>query len=272
MPFEDGTALPAYFMRASNASGPRPTVVVFDGLDNCKEMSVLFAGLEFAFRGFHTLAVDGPGQGEALRLRNLHYRHDYETAGAAAYDYLAQRKDVDAGRVAVLGYSFGGYCAPRIASLDKRYAASVAFGATYWNMTEWLANKYRVMDDPSQAKAGQATTNRFQIEWVLGTRSREESFEKMRRFSLDGVVQTMTCPFLVVHGENDPLVPFDSVKRHYEAAGSRDKTLKVFTEDEGGAQHCQVDDRQAGIDFIADWLGHRLLTPLPGSSGKRAEQ
>ena len=72
-------------------SGRAPTVVLFDGLDNCKEMSVLFAGVELAFRGFHTLAIDGPGQGEALRLRNLPSRYDYEVPGTAAYEYVAAR-------------------------------------------------------------------------------------------------------------------------------------------------------------------------------------
>ena len=32
------------------------------------------------------------------------------------------------------------------------------------------------------------------------------------------------------------------------------KTLKIFDTDEGGAEHCQVDDRQAGVNWIADWI------------------
>ena len=53
-------------------------------------MSVLFAGVELANRGINTLAIDGPGQGEALRLRNLPSRYDYEVPGTAAYDYVAR--------------------------------------------------------------------------------------------------------------------------------------------------------------------------------------
>src|SRR5207344_1382907 len=105
VPYE-GKALPAYFMRAPNVNGRAPTVVLFDGMDNCKEMSVLFAGLEFAARGWHTLAIDGPGQGESLRLRSLYSRHDYEVAGTAAYDYVSRRSDVDPKKVTVMGYSF----------------------------------------------------------------------------------------------------------------------------------------------------------------------
>jgi len=70
VPYE-GKSLPAYFMKSPYAKGPAPTMVLFDGLDNCKEMSVLFAGLELAQRGYHTLAIDGPGQGEARRLCNM---------------------------------------------------------------------------------------------------------------------------------------------------------------------------------------------------------
>lgn len=72
-----GTSLPALFLPASSAPGRSPTVVIFNGMDNCKEMSVLFAGLEFSQRGWNTLAIDGPGQGESLRLRELYARHDY---------------------------------------------------------------------------------------------------------------------------------------------------------------------------------------------------
>jgi hypothetical protein len=52
----DGTTLPAWFLKA-DVPGPAPAVVMFDGLDNAKEMSVLFGGVEIARRGIHTLYV-----------------------------------------------------------------------------------------------------------------------------------------------------------------------------------------------------------------------
>jgi len=42
--------------------------------------------VEIARRGIHVLAIDGPGQGEALRLQGIPSRHDYEVRHAAAYD------------------------------------------------------------------------------------------------------------------------------------------------------------------------------------------
>ena len=237
-------------MKAPGVSGRAPTVVAFDGLDNCKEMSVLFNGLEFARRGWHTLAIDGPGQGESLRLRNILTRYDYEAAGTAAYEYVTSRPDVDAKKVAVMGYSFGGYYAPRICAFEKRYAACVAFGAMHWNMEQWVDSIRQAV----KTDAKKSAQSHFQVPWVFGAKDLDEAVEMAKRFNLAKVAGRIECPFLVVHGENDRIVPLDSAKKLYEAVGSKRKTFKVFTEAEGGAEHCQVDNRQVGVDYIADWL------------------
>src|SRR5262249_25532699 len=137
--YED-TSLPAYFV-AGAGSGRRPTVGLFDGMDNAKEMSVIFAGLDFAKRGINTLAIDGPGQAEALRLRNIHSRHDYEVAGTAAYDYVASRAEVDPKR---RGYSFGRLSRAAHCCLREANAAAVAFGAIY----DWVAGQARSRPAP----------------------------------------------------------------------------------------------------------------------------
>ena len=253
VPYE-GQSLPAYFMRSENALGRAPTVVLFDGMDNCKEMSVLFAGLELAKRGFHTLAIDGPGQGETLRLRKLHARHDYEAAGTAAYEFVAARRDVDARRVAIMGYSFGGYYAPRIAAFEPRYAACVCLGALHWDLHAWQARiKAQLKDDPKKS----AQSN-FQFQWILGLSDSDEALERAKLFSLAGVAERIECPVLIAHGEDDRVVPVDAAHKLFAALRTGKKKLRIFTADEGGAEHCQVDDRQHGIDFIADWLSETL--------------
>jgi dipeptidyl aminopeptidase/acylaminoacyl peptidase len=250
VPYENGLTLPALFMKAPGVSGRAPTMVAFDGLDNCKEMSVLFNGLEFAARGWHTLAIDGPGQGESIRLRDIRTRHDYEAAGTAAYEYLTRRPEVDATKVAVMGYSFGGYYAPRIVAFEKRYAACVAFGAMHWNMEEWVDTIRQAV----KSDAKKSAQSHFQVPWVFGARDLDHAVEMARQFDLAPVAGRIECPFLVVHGENDRIVPLDSARKLYDAVGSKNKTLKVFTAAEGGAEHCQVDNRQVGVDYIADWL------------------
>ena len=257
VPYEK-TTLPALFMQAPGASGRAPTVVVFDGMDNCKEMSVLFAGLEFARRGWHTLAIDGPGQGESLRLRGLHARHDYEVPGAAAYEYVAGRREVDAQKVVVMGYSFGGYYASRIAAFEKRYCAGVAMSALHWDLAGWQREVKRKHEtDPKTTP--QST---FHFRWIMGAESADEAIAKAERFSLAGVAQNITCPFLIVHAADDKVVPVASAHKLFEAIGARRKDLKILTAEDGGSYHAQADNRQVGIDAIADWIT-RLWRPSP---------
>jgi len=249
-----GAALPAYFMKSPVATGPAPTVVLFDGLDNCKEMSVLFAGVELGFRGFHTLAIDGPGQGEALRLRNIHSRYDYEVAGTAAYDYVASRKDVDAQRVVVMAYSLGGYYAPRVAAFEKRYAACVAWGAIFDYHDTWVKRRIAMKSAPPSSMAA----SHFQLPWVLGVPDMDAAMEKIKNYTLAGVAEHIECPMLICHGDRDRLSSEAVARQLYDAVGAKDKALKIFTAEDSGVEHCQVDNRQVGTDYIADWLAARL--------------
>ncbi len=254
VPFE-GKTLPAFFMKAPGASGRSPTVVVFDGMDNCKEMSVLFAGLEFAARGWHTLAIDGPGQGESLRLRELYARHDYEAPGAAAYDYVAARPDVDPKKVVAMGYSFGGYYAARIAAFEKRYAAGVAMSALHWDLAAWQAEIKR----KQEANPKNTAQSTFHFRWIMGCiDDGNAAIEKAKKFSLAGVAEKISCPFLIVHGADDKVVPVANAHKLYDAIGSREKHLKILTAEDGGAYHAQADNRQVGIDYIADWIADTL--------------
>jgi pimeloyl-ACP methyl ester carboxylesterase len=247
VPYEKGLTLPAYFVKGRGDAARKPTVVLFDGMDNAKEMSVIFAGLDLAKRGFNVLAIDGPGQSEPLRLRNIPSRYDYEAAGIPAYDFVAVRPDVDPKRVAVMGYSFGGYHAPRICAFDKRYAAGVAFGAMHWSVYDFVTS--HGVADPTRA-----SSSTFQWRWVVGAKDDAEALAIAKKFTLAGVADKVECPFLVLHGQDDRVVPVASAHQLYAALGSKKKELRIFTSEEGGAEHCQVDHRQYGVDFIGDWL------------------
>jgi dipeptidyl aminopeptidase/acylaminoacyl peptidase len=250
-----GTTLPALFMRASGTGGkPAPTIVIVNGMDNAKEMSIFFAGREFARRGFNTLALDGPGMGETRRMRDMASRYDYEVPGGAAFDYLATRPDVDAKRIAIFGYSFGGYYSSRIAARDHRFAACVALSALHWDLAAWQ-EKIRQQNLNEPTKVAQSN---FQFRWVVGAETQEEGIEIARTFTLKEVAKELECPFLVTHGGNDRVVPVENAHKLYDAVGAKDKTIKIFSTEEGGAEHAHVDNRQVGVDFAADWLQDHL--------------
>jgi dipeptidyl aminopeptidase/acylaminoacyl peptidase len=151
-----------------------------------------------------------------------------------------------------MGYSFGGYHAPRICAFDKRYAAGVAFGAMHWSVYDFVTG--HGVADPTRA-----SSSTFQFRWVVGAPDNATALEWAKKFTLEGVADKVQCPFLVLHGENDRVVPVSAAHQLYAAIGSRKKEIRIFTAEEGGAEHCQVDHRQLGVDFIGDWLTKNMV-------------
>ena len=250
VPYGD-TSLPAYFVRAAGVDDPGPATVFFDGLDITKELQFTHGVPEISRRGVHCLIVDGPGNGEAIRLRDLPLRPDYEVAGTAAYEYLADRPEVDPNRIGVMAISLGGYYAPRCASRESRFAACVAWGAIWDYHRTWQ----RRLEARGQAAMSVAMDH---IAWVLGVESVDEAMKALEDYRLEGVVDDLRCPLLVTHGEQDAQVPLADARRLFEAAGSSNKTLRSFGVDEGGAQHCQIDYSIRGVSVVADWLRDTL--------------
>mgnify|MGYP002864896067 CR=1 FL=1 len=70
--------------------------------------------------------------------------------------------------------------------------------------------------------------------WVFGVKTRAEAMKELEKFRLDGIVQKMKCPFLLLHGAGDEQIPLAIAEKCFAAVGSKDKTLKVFSREEGG--------------------------------------
>jgi dipeptidyl aminopeptidase/acylaminoacyl peptidase len=227
-------------------------VVFFDGLDVTKEIQYVAGVPDLIRRGISVLVMDGPGTGEAIRFRDIYLRHDYEKAGSACIDFLEQRADIDPKKIGIVAISLGGYYAPRCAALDQRFAACVAWGAIWDYHAVW---KRRV---EAQFKASLSVPGHH-IMWIVGASSLDEALRRLEPFKLDGVVQNMRCPFLCVHGEDDEQIPLKDAQALYDACGSPDKTLRVFTAAEGGAQHCQRDYLSLGTATMWSWFEDKLV-------------
>src|SRR5687768_11768148 len=196
------------------------------------------------------------GMGEVIRFRGILLRHDYEVVGSACLDYLETRPDVDANRIAVIALSLGGYFAPRCAAFDKRYKACIAWGSMFDFHAMWM----RVLERNKnlQAKGAPLSVPAEHLMWVFGVKTLEEGLKKVEPFNLDGIAQELECPFLLLHGTNDEQVPLSDAETLFKAVGSKDKTFRVFTPEEGGAQHCQRDYLTLACDTMFDWLEEKL--------------
>ena len=64
----------------------------------------------------------------------------------------------------------------------------------------------------------------------------------------------MTCPFLLLHGGADEQIPLALAEKCFAAVGSQQKTFRVFSREEGGHHHCQVDNVTIGVHAMWDWV------------------
>jgi dipeptidyl aminopeptidase/acylaminoacyl peptidase len=254
----DGGSLPAIFVHAepANRAGRAPAMVFFDGLDITKEIQYFKGVADLAARGIACLIVDGPGNGESIRFRNFYLRPDTEHYATPAFDYLASRSEIDPTRIGVMAISLGGYYAPRAAAFEQRFACCLAWGAQWDYQKIWLDRFERLAraDTPSLSVASQ------HILWVLNASSQDDAIKRLAPFKLDGVVQKITCPFLMLHGEGDEQIPLGEAQKCFDAVGSKDKTFKLFTRDEGGYHHCQIDNQSICSAYMWDWL-EQVLEP-----------
>ena len=123
IPYE-GTSLPGYFV--SGGDGVRPILVCTNGYDSTLHEMYLAFGVAARKRGWHCLLFDGPGQGRALLKQGLFLRPDWENVVRPVIDAVLALPNVDNSRVALSGWSLGGYLALRAATGEPRLAALVA--------------------------------------------------------------------------------------------------------------------------------------------------
>jgi len=251
-------SLPAIYVHAepANNSGKVPAVAFFDGLDVTKEIQYFKGVPDLVARGIACLIVDGPGNGESIRFRGLYLRPDTEHYATPVWEYLASRPEVDPKRIGVMAISLGGYYAPRAAAFEQRYACCLAWGAQWDYQKIWRDRFDRLAraDTPSLSVAAQ------HISWVLNARSQDDALKRLEPFKLDGVVQKISCPFLMLHGEGDEQIPLGEAQKCFDAVGAKQKTMKIFTRDEGGYHHCQIDNQSICSAYMWDWL-EQVLQP-----------
>ena len=256
IPYE-GTTLPAYFSKAPAADGgPAPVMIMFNGLDSTKEhMYSSEHWAQLAARGISSLMVDCPGSGEALRLQGLTARIDTEAWASACVDYLLTRDDVASDQIGLVGWSLGGYYAPRAAAFEKRLALVVAWGANH----NWGAVQRRRLE-----REGERPVPHYweHVLWVWGHTDLQEFISFADGVHLDGVVEEITVPFLIAHGANDRQIPLEYAHRSYEqAVNSPQRQLRVFTPQDGATEHIGLDHLPYVSSYIADWVADTFAAP-----------
>ena len=233
--------------------GPAPCVVYCNGLDSMKEM--LWMGgfpTALAKRGIHSICVDQPGTGEALRLHDLPATPRSEEWASKWVDYLETRPDVDKARIGMTGISLGGHFAPRAVAYEPRFASGAAWGANH----NWHEVQYKRMQREGENPVPHYWGHVF---WVFGAKDMDDFLAKTVEMNLNGHMDRIKVPFLVTHGVQDRQISKDYAQQAYDQLiNSPRRELKWFTPREGGVEHVGADNHAFAIDYMADWFGETL--------------
>jgi pimeloyl-ACP methyl ester carboxylesterase len=204
---------------------------------------------------------------------------DWEVVLSAVVDTIVEREEIDADRIALTGWSLGGYLALRAASGEPRLAACIAdpallsigagaIGRLRAGISASVIERYPNIDDATLAPIAEAIhgdrTQRSAVEqrgfWVHGVSTFGEYLKATAPFSLERRLDAISCPTALTAAEADPLA--SSAHQVHEGL-SCPKTRLRFTAAEGAGDHCEMRNRTLLDQRAFDWLDDTLSTPRP---------
>ena len=174
-------------------------------------------------RGIGCLIVDGPGNGESVRFRNLPLIAETER-----YAHGGLRVSRRPPRVRSQAHRRDGALARRLLRAARRRARAAlrllrrlgrAMGLSR-HLGE-AARRARFAARCWRCRCRRSICNGCSASTATRPRSK-----KLEGFRLDGIVQKMTCPFLLLHGAGDEQIPLSLAEKCFAAVGSKQKTLQ----------------------------------------------
>jgi dienelactone hydrolase len=251
IPFE-GERVVGY-LQIPRSANPPPVVLHWGGVDGWKEDRRSNSELLHK-EGLATFTMDMPGAGENPCLGQ---EPRAERTFSAAMNYLETRKDIDGKRIAVMGGSFGGYWATKMAYVEaKRLRGAVNWGAgchlTF--QEEWLRPALTLT--ASQYLMGPASLLDARS-YIFGVKTLEEVLKIAPSLSLvtQGIIDQPSAPLLCINGKEDDQHPIEDIYLLTEHGSPKD--VRVIP----GAGHMGRKPGQANDEvqqIITTWLKQKL--------------
>jgi dipeptidyl aminopeptidase/acylaminoacyl peptidase len=152
----------------------------------------------------------------------------------SATDYAIAQGWADPGRLAIFGWSAGGFMTSWTVTQTGRYKAAIeGAGITDWGSFLWTSD------------IGQED---YDARWT------DEDPEAFRKFSAVAYANKVTTPLLILHGEADQRVPTFQGTEYFQILAARGKTVRMVTYP--GSPHFPVlwEQRLNVLQELTDWL------------------
>lgn len=251
----DGTTVQGWIVRDPSVSGPTPLLVdVHGGPHNAwngamDEMHVFHQ--ELAAKGWTIVMINprgSDGYGEAF------WKGVNEAWGVAdAKDFLEPIGELvadgtaDPKRLAVTGYSYGGFMTAYLTAHDDRFAAAAAGG-----IVSDLVSMGGSSDDAH-------LLNVYEIGRMPWSSADRESLAAMSPYT---AVENVTTPTLVLHGEKDLRCPLGQAQQWYAALRERDVPTRLVVYPGGshifplmGVPSHRVDYARRVVEWVQQYAG-----------------
>ncbi len=215
-------------------------------------------------------STDPDNQGACAPIRPPTFRPDYEVPLGAVVDALVERPEVDPGRLALCGQSFGAYFAGRAAANDQRIRALVVDPPMVdmgRYMEAWVGtDTFRMARDirPEDVIGVPEDLMPRQMQWGIAAichRFGVPSFHAWRsaigEYRLGDRLGAIACPALALAGDREGPEPRAQFEAFVGGTGGP-VTPVVFGAEDGASTHGQSDNLRLLAQVTFDWLDEQL--------------
>ena len=190
----------------------------------------------------------------------------------SAFDFLENLPGVDE-RIALTGFSFGGYVVSRVAIYEKRVKTVIPDSPlidiyrTQKKMLTLLDSKFpnslvaRLMDWKIKRSPLMKSMLYYSM-WNSGEHdySGKGIINAVNNYDYEpwDIIKDLNkinCPAFVLVSENEGEELMIQAKEFYNEISSKNKKMHIFSlEKDGSNDHCQLDNRTRGNQVMFDWL------------------
>ncbi|MDY6903405.1 MAG: alpha/beta hydrolase [Thermodesulfobacteriota bacterium] len=221
------------YVRYPQGNQKGPMVIITNGLEGTLQ-EILIPLQKYRDSGLGVFVMEMPGTYACTTPMSAQSEKIYN----GVIEHFASHPTVDAGKIGMIGISFGGYWSARMAAVNPDLNCAVVCGAPLHHAFTF------------RNSIGMPEIFVSALKKVLGAKSLRSlrKATKALSFKKNDLYRQIKIPLLIINGENDTLTGTrDSIELNMKVPSS---LLKLYK----GDDHCAMENYDHWLDLTFDWL------------------